>query len=46
MNPVVEWGATTAAGTGRPDRVALGVCMCVFVCGCVRIGVAGGGGYG
>lgn len=28
MNLVVEWGATTAAGTGRPDRVAL--CVCVW----------------
>lgn len=28
MNPVVEWGATTAAGTGRPDRVALCMCVC------------------
>lgn len=33
MNSVVECRATTAARTGRPDRVALSVilCVCVFV---------------
>lgn len=45
MNSVVEWRATTAARTGRPDRVALSVSLCalvhalvrvhVFVCACV-----------
>lgn len=29
MNSVVERRATTTAGTGRPDRVALYVCVCV-----------------
>ncbi len=48
MNSVVEWRATTAARTGRPDRVAVSVSpvcvcagtgeICVCVCTCVCVG--------
>lgn len=45
MNSVVEWRATTTARTGRPDRVALCVCVCenvyipahIYICACVCV---------